>query len=147
MTKADNDPTTTTTPPCPSRRIMLTGASAALLAGAAAPAVARGAPAVPDGADGADAELIAACAAFDALEMRVRGLFSGPDDIASEDARDAAMTAIAAEQEPFLERICALFGDYSGRSPRPGALTGAMGAGPWGWRLGGGSPTCRDRPR
>jgi hypothetical protein len=51
MPKADNKHT-------PSRRTMLTGASAAILAGAAATAVAHVAPAVPDGADGADAELI-----------------------------------------------------------------------------------------
>jgi hypothetical protein len=55
-----------------------------------------------------DAELIAACAAFDALEMRVRRLFCGPGDTAGEDARDAAMAVIAAEQEPFLAQICAL---------------------------------------
>lgn len=54
------------------------------------------------------AELIAACAAFDVLEMRVRGLYCGPDDIAGEDARDAAAAVIAAEQEPFMERISAL---------------------------------------
>jgi hypothetical protein len=76
MTKANHDPTSpaATPSPSPSRRIMLTGASAALLAGTTAITAAHGAPAAPAGGDGADAELLALCAAFHAKNATVIAL-------------------------------------------------------------------------
>jgi hypothetical protein len=58
----DTGRTRAASPPNPSRRAMLAGGTAALLAGAAAVTVARGAPSGVAGADGPDAELIAMCA-------------------------------------------------------------------------------------
>jgi hypothetical protein len=50
LPKANPNATTTMTSPIPSRRTMLTGASAAILAGAVAVTVAHVVPAVPVGA-------------------------------------------------------------------------------------------------
>jgi hypothetical protein len=80
--KADNEHTT---PPAasPFRRVLLTGASAALLAGAAATAVAHAAPAVPAGADGADGELLKLAHEFGAVDaelMRFNAMVVDGDD-------------------------------------------------------------------
>jgi hypothetical protein len=57
MPKATDNHTPTPSP-SPSRRTLLTGTAAALLAGAAAVTAASAVPAAPAGADGADGELI-----------------------------------------------------------------------------------------
>ncbi len=57
---------------------------------------------------GPDAELLAACAAFDALEHEAEALHLGPGRIADDEARSQALAAIVARQEPWLERMCAI---------------------------------------
>lgn len=54
-----------------------------------------------------DAELLAACEAFDALERRMHGLFEGPTMIRDDDERINAIQGIEAEQEPYLDLILA----------------------------------------
>lgn len=59
---------------------------------------------------GLDAQLIAACLAYDALERCVDA-FNDPTDpayIEDDHARDRATAPIEAEQVPLLERICTL---------------------------------------
>ncbi len=57
---------------------------------------------------GPDAELLSACAAFDALEHEAMALQAGPGLIVDDEARSRALAAIVARQEPWLERMCAL---------------------------------------
>ena len=57
---------------------------------------------------GPDAELLAACAAFDALEHEAEALQVGPGRIENDEARSRALAVIVARQEPWLERMCAL---------------------------------------
>lgn len=57
---------------------------------------------------GPDAELLAACAAFDTLEHEVEALHVGPGRIVDDEVRSQAMAAIVARQEPWLERMCAI---------------------------------------
>ncbi len=52
-----------------------------------------------------DAELIAACAAFDALERQSLATFRTIDDIDGQDAGDAERDRISKLQEPHLDRI------------------------------------------
>jgi len=92
-------------PPAPlsGRRALLSAATAAALGIAAiAPALAAPAESNPD------AELIALCAAFCALE----GMRAGNDGYSEEPAVSevfrARQDAITDEQEPLVERICAL---------------------------------------
>ncbi len=60
-------------------------------------------------AAGLDAELIQACADFNKLERRYLKLANrGAKDLALEAETDAALAAVAAEQQPFLDRICEL---------------------------------------
>jgi len=81
-----------------SRRRLLAAAPAALaLSGAAA------APA----AHNPDAELVALCADFDALERRIDALFEGVSALEFE-AADAAACVIEVDQRQVLDRICAL---------------------------------------
>jgi hypothetical protein len=105
MMKATHDPSTTTTPPIPSRRVLLTGASAALLAGAAAVTAASAAPAVPDGAAGADAELIRLCNRMVELEAARRTLI---DSETQEDEAQPELDGLYAESEAVFDRVCEL---------------------------------------
>ena len=57
---------------------------------------------------GRDAELLAACVAFDALEHEAAALHAGPGHIVDDEARSSALAVIKARQEPWLERVCAL---------------------------------------
>lgn len=57
---------------------------------------------------GPDAELLSACAAFDALEHEAEALQVGPGRIADDEARSRALAVIVARQEPWLERMCTL---------------------------------------
>lgn len=59
-------------------------------------------------ATGRDAELLAACAAFDTLEHEAMALHADPGRIVDEDERIAALAAIMARQEPWLEWMCAI---------------------------------------
>lgn len=64
----------------------------------------------PDAPADLDAQLIAACLAFDALERCVDA-FNDPADpayIENDDVRDRAAVPIEAEQAPLMERICLL---------------------------------------
>jgi hypothetical protein len=70
----------------------------------AAGAFGRAAPAVAN----PDAEIIRLCAAFSALEVRVKAAFYGPDAIRNDDDRDAVLDPIREEQEDLLLRITAL---------------------------------------
>ena len=84
------------------RRALLTGSAAAVAAMATgAVALAGAAPA------GSDAELIALCADFDALERRIDALFEGVSAL-DFDAADAAACVIEVDQRRVLDRICAL---------------------------------------
>jgi hypothetical protein len=65
------EPHTTITEPRPSRRGLLAGSTAALLAGAAFVAAARGAPVASAVATGDDAELLALCAEFHRVHAAV----------------------------------------------------------------------------
>ncbi len=55
-----------------------------------------------------DAELLAACGQFDALQHRVAALFDGPDWIEDEAERDIALLPIEAAQDALLDRVCFL---------------------------------------
>ena len=93
MPKSYNPHSTTT-----SRRKLLAAAPAALaLSGAAA------APAAPN----PDADLIAYCAAFDALEHKLSDAFADITTDAEQDAADAITVAVGEEQAPILDAICA----------------------------------------
>lgn len=82
------------------RRALLTGNAAAVAAMATGVAVSAGAvPANPD------AELIALCAEFDALEWRIDALFEGVSALAFE-AADAAACVVEVDQRRLLDRIC-----------------------------------------
>ena len=104
MTKAEHDPTTITAPR-PSRRGLLAGSTAALLAGAAFVTAARAAPVASAVATGDDAELLALCAAFDTLESSVHALYYGSEALPEGDVRDEAMDRIQDDQRPLVERI------------------------------------------
>jgi len=84
------------------RRALLTGSVAAVAAMATGVAVSAGAvPANPD------AELVALCADFDALERRIDALFEGVSAL-DFDAADAAACVIEVDQRRVLDRICTL---------------------------------------
>ena len=93
MPKADTEHTTAPpgAPAIPSRRGLLAGGTAALLAGAAIATAAHGASVASPGGAGDDAELIAVCQDFHAADAVVAAL----------DASDAEDDAIA---EPVHER-------------------------------------------
>jgi arginase family enzyme len=55
-----------------------------------------------------DAELIAACAEFDALESQRAGVLHGPDAIVDEAARNKLFAFIQEMQKPTLDRVCSL---------------------------------------
>jgi hypothetical protein len=57
---------------------------------------------------GPDAELIAACAAFDALERQRSNVFHGPEAITDEAPRLTLFAFIQEMQEPILNRVCSL---------------------------------------
>ena len=57
---------------------------------------------------GPAAELLSACAAFDALEHEATTLQVGPGRIADDEARSRALAAIVKRQEPWLEQMCAI---------------------------------------
>jgi len=85
-----------------SRRNMLGIAAASMLM----PAVAAASmpkhhplPASPD------AELLAACAAFDALERQYVALYDGPDAIEDDDECEAAARPIRLKQKPLLDKL------------------------------------------
>lgn len=52
-----------------------------------------------------DAELIRLCAEYEALEVRICGLFDGPDAIEDEGALDLAAEPLRKEQDALLRRI------------------------------------------
>lgn len=70
--------------------------------------LATGAPCTSLEVTGPDAELLAACAAFDALEHEAEALQAGPGRIVDDEARSRALDVVVARQEPWLERMCAL---------------------------------------
>lgn len=80
------------------RRLLLRLAGLAAAVGAARPASAP---------DLDNATLLAACAAFGALERERLALFEGPGRIEDDDERDEAIGPIWARQVPLLEQICA----------------------------------------
>ena len=88
--------------PRASRRSLLAGLAPVGLALAAAGS-AGAAPALSP-----DAELIAHCAAFDALERRIDALFDAASSGLSFEAADAASCVIEVDQRRLLDRICAL---------------------------------------
>ena len=55
-----------------------------------------------------DAELMAACAAFDAAEREHLGLFYGPNAIEDEDERDRALDPIEEERDRLARVVCSL---------------------------------------
>ena len=57
---------------------------------------------------GRDAELLVACAAFDALEHEAMALGAGRGRIMDDEERRTALAGIVARQAPWLERICAI---------------------------------------
>lgn len=109
MPKADTTPTTTgATTPASTRRQLLGGAALAALTGGAFGA----AIALPDAGDAApatfspDAELLAACASFDALEADYRATdFASDTRSAAGVAADAERDRIATAQLLFVERM------------------------------------------
>ncbi len=68
--------------------------------------LATGAPCVGLEVTGLDAELLAACAAFDALEHEAMVLGASPGRIVDDEERRTALAGIVARQAPWLERIC-----------------------------------------
>jgi len=62
--------------------------------------------AIAHAADNPDAELIALCGQFDALERQVHALYDGPTRIKDEDELDALVAAITDQQKPLLARLC-----------------------------------------
>ncbi len=89
------------------RRGLLGGAAASL---AATPVGAPGNVVVPPAADHhADAELIAVCAEFDAIERHINSHYAGGSrKIEDDEERDAAIAPFQEAQAPLLERIIAL---------------------------------------
>lgn len=77
----------------------------AFTAGAAASGVALPI-AIAHAADNPDAELIALCGQFDALEQQALALYDGPTRIKDEDECDALHDAITDQQRPLLARLC-----------------------------------------
>ena len=69
--------------------------------------LATGAPCAGLEVSGSDAKLLAACAAFDALEHEAAALQTGPGRIVDDEARIRALAIIVERQEPWLERMCA----------------------------------------
>jgi hypothetical protein len=55
-----------------------------------------------------DAELMAACAAFDAAEREYLNFFHGPDYIEDDDEREEAMEPCNEERSRLVELICSL---------------------------------------
>jgi hypothetical protein len=55
-----------------------------------------------------DAELMAACAAYDAAERRFLSFYHGPDFIENDDEREVAMEPINAERQRLVTLICGL---------------------------------------
>jgi hypothetical protein len=53
-----------------------------------------------------DAELLAACAAFEDLAYKRESLFEGPTALDDDSQRHAGSVQIEATQDPFLEQIC-----------------------------------------
>lgn len=97
--------------PITSRRNMLAGASAALLAGAAIACQAKSATA------GADAEMIALCNRVVAIRRETDALYEIRHDKESEDRTQPAMDALYDERDAVLDRINEL--------PAPSSLAGA----------------------
>ncbi len=94
----------------PRRRFLLeAGATLALSLGATAAVLAPdptwGAPAADAGPD---AELIAACRAFDALEVQERALYNSAHTIEDEDRVEPEAAALSAQQTPLVAIICGL---------------------------------------
>ncbi len=79
----------------------------AFTAGAAASGVALPI-AIAHAADNPDAELIALCGQFDALERQTQNLGEGPAKLEDEDARDLAVVPIEAAQKLLARRICSI---------------------------------------
>ncbi len=67
-----------------------------------------GAPCAGLEVTGLDAELLAACAAFDALEHQAAALHAGPGWIVEDEERSTALAMIVERQGPWLERMCAI---------------------------------------
>jgi hypothetical protein len=86
----------------PHRREILAGTAA--LAGAAATPAASVAAATPN----RDSRLIALCAEFDRLERRIGVLFDARDDTQGNDAFDATIEPIYAQQAALLPEITVL---------------------------------------
>lgn len=83
-----------------SRRALFAGAAAVPVAAVIPPAAAP---------TEADAELIATCAAFDALERRILAFYSdGATPIEDDDERDEAIDPLSGQQEKLLDPICAM---------------------------------------
>lgn len=57
---------------------------------------------------GPAAELLSACAAFDALEHEAEALQVGPGRIVDDGARSRALAVIVERQESWLDRMCAI---------------------------------------
>ena len=55
-----------------------------------------------------DAELLAACAALDAVERRRHTFFYGPDAIKDDEERDQALAPVEAERRGLVKVICSL---------------------------------------
>lgn len=107
--------------PSPTRRALLAGLATLPAASAFVapriPALASGPDAVlkvsgaigplsmPDPASGPDAVLIAACAAFDALEQQIDALYDGPASIKDDDERDAVIEPLRERQDDYLPAI------------------------------------------
>ena len=70
--------------------------------------LAVGAPCAGLEVAGPNAELLAACATFDALEHEAAALHTGPDRIVDDEERSAALAMIVERQAPWLERMCAI---------------------------------------
>ena len=63
-------------------------------------------PARADIAESADADLIAAAAAFCALERRMQDLIEGPGCVADDAAREVLLRPLRDEQAPHLDQLC-----------------------------------------
>jgi len=112
MKTRDNGRTRAT--PEPSRRNLLAGASAALVAGAAIACQAKGAT------PGADVELIAVCNRVTVLSGEIEALYGIRHDIESERRTQAQMDALYDDRDAALCRIDQL--------PAPVTLAGAQAA-------------------
>jgi hypothetical protein len=63
---------------------------------------------VPDTGTHPDAELMAACAAFDAAEREYLSFFHGPDYIEDDNEREIALAPNEAERTRLARRVCGL---------------------------------------